>query len=92
MASAIGDDTLFSTIHHTTDSMYMFRTDAQPLSGCITGWPVAQPDSPLRNGVGIIHRSNPGPNLEEPSQCMPAQNTYVMVGLCKDVQTKLLPN
>ena len=21
--------------------MYMFRTDAQPLPGCITGWPVA---------------------------------------------------
>ena len=30
------------------------------------------------------------PNLEEPFQCMPAQSTYVTVGLYKDVQTPKL--
>ena len=32
--------------------MYMFRTDAQPLPGYLTGWPVAQPDDPLSNWAG----------------------------------------
>ena len=30
----------------------MFRTDAQPLPGYLTGWPVAQPDDPLSNWAG----------------------------------------